>query len=61
MSPVTFLEPGLGLEGERALAGVVGVPPCQVNPSEPRSHEPPSPGAQTAASHASKEGGCAGP
>lgn len=58
MSPVIFLEPGLGLEGGQTLAGVVvGFPPCQVNPSELGSHEPLSLGVQTAASHPSREGG----
>ena len=44
VSPVIFLKAGLGLEGEQALAGVVGVPLCQVNPSTSGSHEPSPPG-----------------
>lgn len=57
LSPVILLEPGLGLEGECTLGGVVGFPLCQVNPSEPESYEPPPSGAWTAASYLSEEEG----
>lgn len=53
LSPVIFLEPGHGLEGEHALAGVVRVPPCQANPSPPGNHAPLPQRHKSAASHLS--------
>lgn len=57
LSPVILLEPGLGLEGECALAGVVGFLWARLTLQSLGALSPPPLGAQSAASYQSGEEG----